>query len=55
MKEVYQVQLNPRKCGWMEMETYEDKAKADEALERAKKRSNGNPDFEHRIFVITVR
>lgn len=54
MKAVYQVQLNPRGCGWMEMSTHEDRARAEEALEKAKKRSNGDPDFEHRIIVITL-
>lgn len=54
MKKVYQVQVNPLNCGWMEIETYEDRTKADEVLEKTKKRNNGNPDFEHRIIEITV-
>jgi hypothetical protein len=33
METVYQVQVNPRKCGWMEIGTYAERGKSEEVLE----------------------
>ena len=52
--EIYQVQVNPLKCGWIEIGTYSTREKAEEILAASKKRNNGNPDFEHRIIAIHV-
>lgn len=54
MKKVYQVQVNPRKCGWMEIATFSSRERAEEEMAETKERSKNNPDFEHRIIEIVI-
>ncbi len=54
MREIHQLQINPRNCGWMEVKTYADKVKAAEAKLEKIRKNGDNTDFQFRVVPMTV-